>query len=201
MPRVSPHVYRLLRQSFETSGTGDPRPENSPILRTHANDVAFAATLQTSHTRGHAQSFGSKYSQGPVSGPHHGFARGRRRMRRQRPRPARTRPPARGHGFIVAARIMEIHQERQTLAGFAAFQAELSPLRAFVPAAGHNSQPPSGQRRESSRQVEVLDPRPLWFHHALLAEFGRHRLPYFLPRDRSESRVRRDARRLGRKFA
>ncbi len=80
---------------------------------------------------------------------------------------------------------MDIHQERQTLARLAALHAELSAPKTLVPADRRYPQFPSGKRRQSPGQIEIVDPRPLWFREASFAEFGRNRLPHFLPRYRS----------------
>ena len=123
----------LLRQSFEQSGAGNPRPENLPLLTAHANDFAFAATLQTSHARGHAQT-GRKRTP-PLPGLRRApwvFARAfQRSLRAGRDSEAsrqdsgsRTRVSI----TLVLVMDMDIDQERQTLPGLAALQAK---LRAF----------------------------------------------------------------------
>ena len=156
-------TYLLLRQSFQQGRTGNPRPENVPILATHANDFAFATTLQTSHTRGHSQTVGEKHRCRPVSGAHHGFQQGLRR--RARPRCPPARPGSRALVCIyrvtdiVTNIATEIDQERQTLPRLAAFQTVLGAARTRVPAGRRDPQPPSGKRRESHRQIEILDPR------------------------------------------
>jgi hypothetical protein len=100
---------------------------------------------------------------------------------------------------IVTDIVMDIDQERQTLPGAAAFQAELGASRTLVPATGRDPQRPSSKRRESHRHIEILDPRQLLFRKPSFAEFSHHRLPHFLPRYWSWLRGRR-ARLFGREL-
>ncbi len=69
-----------------------------------------------------------------------------------------------------------------TLTGLAAFQAKLGATGTLVPASRRDPQLPSLNRRQSERQIEIFEPRQLWFRESSFAEFSHHRLPHFLPR-------------------
>src|SRR5258708_35422455 len=96
--------------------------------------------------------------------------------------------------LIVTDMFMKIDQERQTPPRLAAFQAELSASRPVVPAGRRDAQPTSSKRRESPRQIEILDPRQPLFRQSFSLEFNHHRLPHFLPPCRSWRLARRRAR-------
>src|SRR5580658_332210 len=100
---------------------------------------------------------------------------------------------------IVMGKVVNIDQERQTLPGLAAFQAELRPLRTLVPAGRRDSQLPPGNRRESGRKIEIFDPRQLWFREPSGVKISYHRQPHFLPGYWSWRRGRRRAGLLRRK--
>ncbi len=83
----------------------------------------------------------------------------------------------------------EIDQKRQTLSGLTRIAGGIACVEAVRPSMRTitRSLRPA-RRRQSSRQIEILDSRQLLFRKSALAEFGHHRLPHFLPRNRSRAR-------------
>jgi hypothetical protein len=154
---------RLLRHSFQPGRAGNPRPENLPILVSHSNHFALAATVQASYPRGDAHTFRMEHHHCLVSSVHRRLWK---RFRCTLQRRARFRfLPARcgARASVRFAIVMQIHQERQTLPRFSAFQAKLGALRTSIPAGGGDPQLSPGTRRESGRQFEIVDLRQLRF--------------------------------------